>query len=58
MKPAIIFELETMTPREVALKSAPNEQEAQELCLYLEIKRAEKRYASRVFLARRYGGTP
>ena len=46
MKPTITFELPMLTPYEVARRSAPNEKEAQELCLYLEIKRAEKRLAA------------
>jgi hypothetical protein len=52
MRPPIyLVELPSLTPREVALKSCPpNEKETQELTLYLEITRAEKRYASMVAL--------
>ena len=53
MRPVLLFELPSLTPREVAIKScAPNERERQELTLYIEISRAEKRYERMVNIVR------
>jgi len=60
-RPIFLFDLGHYTPRDVALRTVPSylpnrEKEVQELTFYLEISRAEKRYAARLLLSKRYGG--